>query len=164
MHNSARPTVRLTTKFMLPKLSRWIGLGFGSGLTPIMPGTAGSLAAWLLFALSGASQWSAITIGCVLVGSFALGCWASERVAVDLGVPDHGAIVWDEFVAMWLVLAFLPASFGWQFWGFIVFRFFDMVKPPPIRWFDQRLKGGFGIMVDDIVAALFTLFLLAWFR
>jgi phosphatidylglycerophosphatase A len=163
MNNSVRPTVRLNTKFMLPKLSRWIGLGLGSGLAPIMPGTAGSLAAWVLFSVSGAAQWSALTIGVVLLLSFALGCWASER-ALDLGVPDHGAIVWDEFVGMWLVLAFLPATFSWQLWGFLVFRFLDMVKPPPIRWFDRHIKGGVGIMVDDVIAAFLTLFLLAWFR
>jgi phosphatidylglycerophosphatase A len=164
MSNLARPPVRVSTKFMLPRFSRWIGLGLGSGLAPLMPGTAGSLAAWVIFNLAGASTWPAATIGLVLVGAFVLGCWASERVAHDLGVADHGAIVWDEFVGMWLVLAFVPAAWSWQLAGFLVFRFFDMVKPPPIRWFDRSVKGGVGIMLDDVVAALFTLFVLAWFR
>jgi phosphatidylglycerophosphatase A len=82
-----------------------------------------------------------------------------------MGVADPSPVVWDEIIAFWLVLLLVtPATFVGQLWAFIVFRFFDMVKPPPIRHFDRHLKGGFGIMFDDIVAAFFTLLVIALWR
>jgi phosphatidylglycerophosphatase A len=161
--NSNMAAKQPSWQFMRPRFSRWVAFGFGSGLAPIMPGTVGTLVAWFLYglaqpALPSAWLWAVIGV------SFLLGCWACERTGQDLGVPDHGAMVWDEFVAFWLVLAVLPPSFSWQLAGFVVFRFFDMVKPPPIGWLDRRVKGGLGVMLDDLVAALFTLLLLAFWR
>lgn len=99
----------------------------------------------------------------VLVVTFAAGVWACAKTGRDLGVSDHGAMVIDEIVAIWIVLLILPSSFGWQLLGFLVFRFFDAVKPQPVRWADQRFKGGFGVMFDDLVAAFMTLIVLAIF-
>jgi phosphatidylglycerophosphatase A len=78
-----------------------------------------------------------------------------------LGIADHGAMVWDEVVAFLLVLAILPATLAWQLAGFVVFRIFDIAKPPPIRWLEARWKGGFGVMADDLLAAGYTLLVLA---
>ena len=100
----------------------------------------------------------------VIVIGFLLGVWACGRAARDVGVSDHPAIVWDEVIAFWLVLVVIPGGVASQLAAFGVFRFFDIVKPPPIRQFDARLKGGFGIMFDDLLAALFTLFVFALWR
>jgi len=94
-------------------------------------------------------------------GAFALGIWACARTGESLGVADPGAIVWDEVVAFMLVLFFTPAGYLWQGAAFLLFRFFDIVKPPPIRYFDRRLKSGFGVMFDDLLAAFYTLLVLA---
>jgi len=87
--------------------------------------------------------------------------WACGRTGRDLGIHDHGSMVWDEFVAFLLVLAILPRELGWQAAGFVLFRAFDIAKPPPIRWFERRYHGGFGAMFDDILAAGYTLIVLA---
>jgi phosphatidylglycerophosphatase A len=162
-------------QFMKPRASRWIAFGFGAGLTPIMPGTVGTLWAWIgfLFIDSGLRALFDTPFafnfawGTILVTTFALGCWACGKTGKDLGISDHGGMVWDEFVAFWLVLWMLDAgqaSFSTQLGAFFVFRFFDMVKPPPIRYFERRFKSGFGVMFDDILAAVFTLLVLAWWR
>lgn len=128
-----------------------------------MPGTVGTLFGWLTFTwidphLADASwRW-------LIAASFVLGCWACSRAGRALGVADHGSIVWDEVVAIWLVLWVCKEQFdtpALQLVCVVVFRFFDMVKPPPIKWFDTRFKNGFGVMLDDIVAALMTLLALA---
>jgi len=149
---------------MRQRLSRWIAFGFGSGLSPWAPGTVGTLWAWLAFIVLdrwlGPGAWAMLIAAGVLVG-----VWACGRTARDLGVADHGSIVWDEIVAFWLILLFVPASLAAQFAAFVVFRFFDIVKPPPIRYFDARLKSGFGVMFDDLLAAFYTLLLMAlWQR
>jgi phosphatidylglycerophosphatase A len=101
----------------------------------------------------------------IIVAGFAIGIWACERTGRAMGVSDHGSMVWDEIIAFWLVLLFImPAGFSAQLWAFVLFRFFDMVKPPPIRFFDKHVKGGFGVMWDDIVAAFYTLLLFALWR
>ena len=87
--------------------------------------------------------------------------WACERTGRDLGVPDHGAMTWDEVTAFLLVLMLAPAGFAWQVLAFLAFRFFDILKPPPIRYLERAVKGGFGVMLDDLVAACYTLLLLA---
>ncbi|RXZ37094.1 phosphatidylglycerophosphatase A [Oxalobacteraceae bacterium CAVE-383] len=150
---------------MLAHPAHWVAQGFGSGLSPIMPGTSGTLLGWLSFAVLSA-RWPALFTPVnwliIIAAGFLLGIWACGKTGRDLGAPDHGSMVWDEIIAMWLVLVFItPASPAMQFWAFICFRFFDMVKPPPIAWFDRRYKGGFGVMWDDIVAAFYTLLLLA---
>lgn len=151
-----RPTVRL----LLAHPSHFVALGFGSGLVPKGPGTAGTLAAWLLFPLLRAmlADWQLLGF---LAASFFFGIIACERTGRALGVADHGAIVWDEVVAFWLVLFFAPASLLWQAVAFGLFRFFDIVKPPPIRWVDERTRGGLGVMVDDLLAAGYALLVLA---
>ncbi len=154
------PPKRVDRQFLLQRASHLIALGFGSGLAPIAPGTVGTLWAWVMFLVI--DIWAndlfwAIT----LPVSFLIGIWACGKTGRDLGVSDHGAMVWDEVVAFWLVLWILPDSWGWQIVGFIVFRFFDAVKPPPVGWADRSFKGGFGVMFDDLVAAAMTLFVMA---
>jgi phosphatidylglycerophosphatase A len=92
---------------------------------------------------------------------FAVGVWACGRTGRDLGIPDHSGMNWDEVVAMLLILMLTPPGIEWQAFAFLAFRFFDVVKPQPIRHFDRTLKGGFGVMFDDIVAASYTLFAMA---
>lgn len=127
--------------------------GFGSGLAPKAPGTFGTLAALLLFPLlpTNPVAYAAVVLLALLAGVPLCGK-ASER----LGVHDHGGIVWDEFVGLWITLFLVPS--GWEWWalGFLLFRFFDIVKPWPIRWLDRQVEGGLGIMLDDVVAGLFA--------
>jgi phosphatidylglycerophosphatase A len=142
-------------EFMKPRLSRWIALGFGSGLAPAAPGTVGTLWAWVVFAildpfLPDAAWWA------VIAASFALGVWACERTGRDLGVSDHSGMVWDEVVAFWAVLLLVPPAFASQLAAFFLFRAFDVIKPPPIRHVDRSVKGGFGVMLDDVIAAFYT--------
>ncbi|MCG7960381.1 MAG: phosphatidylglycerophosphatase A, partial [Candidatus Thiodiazotropha taylori] len=92
--------------------------------------------------------------------AFLIGIWLCEQTSRDLGVHDHGGIVWDEIVGYLVTMAFAPSGWFWLMIGFILFRFFDIVKPWPIRWVDQRVEGGFGIMVDDLIAGVFTAFCL----
>jgi phosphatidylglycerophosphatase A len=157
-----------TARFMLSHPAHILAQGFGSGLSPIMPGTAGTLFAWLSFVLLTA-RWPTLFTPlhwAIIIGvGFVIGVWACAKTGRDLGIADHGSMVWDEIIAFWLVLLFImPAGFWTQFWAFFWFRLFDMVKPPPIGWFDRRLKGGFGVMWDDILAAFFTLLLFALWR
>lgn len=150
-----RPDARL----LVSHPAHFISLGLGSGLPPKAPGTFGSFAAWAVYALLSAllppcPGWMAPL---ALVLAFALGVLCIPVTGRALGEVDHGAIVWDEFVAVWLVLLCLPAGWGWQLAGVLVFRFFDILKPWPIRVADARLKNGFGVMFDDLLAAGYTL-------
>lgn len=155
-------------QFMLSHPAHLIAQGFGSGLSPIVPGTSGTLFGWVSFALLSA-RWPevfkpGVWLAIIVVG-FVVGVWACHETGRDLGVFDHGSMVWDEIVAFWLVLLMLtPASFDTQLWAFIWFRLFDMLKPPPIRQFERRFKRGFGVMADDILAAFFTLLAFAIWR
>lgn len=160
----AKPSAR----FMLGHPAHVIAQGFGSGLSPVMPGTSGTLLAWLSFNVL-SSRWpdlfTPLNWAIIIVAGFFVGIWACHKTGKDMGIADHGSMVWDEIIAFWLVLQFLmPADMGTQLWAFFWFRFFDMVKPPPIRYFDRRYKGGFGVMWDDIVAAFFTLLVFALWR
>jgi len=155
---------RASARFMLSHPSHILSLGFGSGLSPLAPGTVGTLFAWASFVVLNryltVIEWGAL-IAAGFLGGIALCGFTARR----LGVEDPSAIVWDEIVAFWLVLLMVtPATFTGQLWAFITFRFFDMVKPPPIGYFDRRLKGGFGIMFDDLIAAFFTLLVIALWR
>lgn len=154
--------VRPGFAFMRARLSRLVALGFGSGLSPWAPGTAGTLWAWAVWRI--VEPWLAPAGQFALIaGGFALGVWACGRTAQALGVPDHGGIVWDEVIAFWLVLALVPGTLAAQGWAFLLFRFFDIVKPPPIRRLEARIPGGLGVMVDDLMAAVYTLLVfLAW--
>ncbi|WP_127470777.1 phosphatidylglycerophosphatase A [Thiomicrorhabdus aquaedulcis] len=133
-----------------------LGFGLGSGLAKVGPGTAGTLLGLLLFLplLLWNEYWAwGVFIMALLGGSYI--CAESSRW---LGVHDHGGIVWDEFVGIWLVLLCLPEQ-SWVYWlaAFGLFRVFDILKPWPINWIDQRVSGGFGILLDDLVAAVFAL-------
>lgn len=150
-------------RFMLSHPAHVFSLGFGSGLSWVVPGTLGTLMGWLLYTwldpVLSDMQWVLL----ILV-SFGLGSFCCHITGKALGVIDHGSIVWDEIVAIWLVLFVASHHFSspiGQLACVIVFRFFDMVKPPPIRWFDRHWKNGFGVMFDDIVAALLTLLVLS---
>jgi phosphatidylglycerophosphatase A len=137
-----------------------LAFGFGTGLSPVAPGTVGSLLgvalAWLTLDLGLNAQ-----IGIALVMLVA-GIWLCGESARRLGIHDHGGIVWDEIVGMYAVLIFTPfALYPWIL-AFGLFRAFDIVKPWPIRDLDHRMKGGAGIMLDDLVAALYTALLLAF--
>ncbi len=149
-----------TWRFLLAHPAHFLALGFGSGLSPVAPGTAGTLAAWLLYPLI-RPQLSETFFFAFLLLAYLLGIAAVTRTGRALGEPDHGAIVWDEIVPFWLVLAMAPAGFIWQLAAFIAFRFFDIIKPQPARWIDTHLKHGFGVMLDDLVAAGYTMLALA---
>lgn len=165
-----RPGVR----FLFSHPAHWIALGFGSGLSPVAPGTAGTLFAWLVFALFHQLLRDA-ALGVFLLAAFGVGWWACTVAARHLNQADPAAIVWDEIVAFWLVLWLVtPASFAAQLVAFVLFRFLDAAKPGPIAWADQRFKRrrgapigwaqGFGILFDDLVAALGTLVVVALWR
>ncbi|MGB6103760.1 MAG: phosphatidylglycerophosphatase A [Pusillimonas sp.] len=139
---------------------RIIAFGLGSGLIRPAPGTWGTLLGWLLWVLVVARLPDAV-IAAVILAAFSLGCWACQRTGKEMGRPDHGGMVWDEIVAFWLVLWLTPDSFGAQALAFVIFRLFDIIKPPPIHFFDRRLKNGFGVMWDDILAAAYSLLLIA---
>ncbi len=149
-----------TFEFMKPRLSRWIALGFGSGLAPAAPGTFGTLFAWFAFAVLDPFLWDAAWWAVIAV-SFAIGVWACGRTGRDLGVSDHSGMVWDEVVAFWAVLLLVPSGFASQLAAFFLFRAFDVIKPPPIRRVDRTVKGGFGVMFDDVIAAFYTVLVFA---
>ena len=152
--------VRPTLRFMLRHPAHVIALGAGAGLIPGAPGTAGTLLAFPLYwAL--ARYCATSTLLALLALGFVLGMWACGRTGRALGASDPGAIVWDEIVAFMLVLVFTPAGSLWQASAFLLFRAFDILKPPPIRFFDRKLKNGFGVMFDDLLAAGYTLLALA---
>jgi len=154
--NAPRPGVG----FLFAHPAHFIALGFGTGLSPLAPGTVGTLLAFPLYVLL--AQWLAPEwLGAAIAAFFALGVWACGRTGRDLGVADHGAMNWDEVVAFLGVLAFTPAGLAWQAAAFVAFRFFDIAKPPPIRQLDRTVKGGFGVMLDDVVAAAYAVAVLA---
>lgn len=162
----APPPARPTLAFLLRHPAHWFALGFGSGLAPIAPGTAGTLWAWAVFVLL-QQVFSPGQLGLLIAASIPLGWWACTITARNLGREDPGCIVWDEVVAMWLVLwLFAPVGWQGQLLAFALFRLFDAAKPQPVRWADQCFKGsgwrgGWGIMFDDLVAAFCTLLVLA---
>lgn len=142
--------------------STWDGFcvfGFGSGLLPRAPGTWGTLVAVpLLFPLKTLSVAAYMV---VLVALFWLGVWMCDRVGRRLGVEDYGGIVWDEMVGFWLAMAFAPAGWLWVLAGFALFRIFDIFKPWPIALLEFRFQGGLGVMLDDVLAAIYAMVLLA---
>ncbi|MFO8733289.1 phosphatidylglycerophosphatase A [Legionella pneumophila] len=130
----------------------FIAFGFGSGLMSIAPGTWGTIAAIPLYLLMINAHWSIYLLWTAL--AFALGVWVSDRVTEDLGVHDYKGIVWDEVVGYLLTMFLAPKGISWMLIGFILFRIFDIWKPQPIRMIDQRVHGGLGIMLDDVLAAI----------
>lgn len=169
--------LRPTAKFMLAHPAHFIALGFGSGLSPVAPGTAGTLWAWLSFLAL--QRWlSPPQIGWLIAVSIPLGWWVCLVTARNMRVLDPGSIVWDEIVAFWAVLWLInPAGLLGQAIAFALFRYFDAAKPGPVGWADRLSHGvdpatsrnawtwaGFGIMFDDLVAAGCTLLAIALWR
>ncbi|MGA8050455.1 MAG: phosphatidylglycerophosphatase A [Burkholderiales bacterium] len=151
---------RLRPRFAFVHPAHFIAVGFGAGLAPFAPGTFGTLVAFPLWWLLG-SWFSPLELGALLTLLFAIGVWACGVTGRHLGVADHGAMVWDEIVAFLAVLLVVPARPAWQIAAFVAFRLFDVVKPPPIRQFERRFKGGFGVMFDDLLAAGYAMLVLA---
>jgi phosphatidylglycerophosphatase A len=156
-------------RFMLRHPAHLIALGFGSGLSRSAPGTVGTLWAWLVYLVL--RQWlGAAQFGWLIAVSIPVGWWACTVTARNMRVADPGPIVWDEIAAFWLILwLVMPTGLGGQCAAFALFRFFDAVKPQPVRWADQSFKGfgprgGWGIMFDDLVAAFCTLIVIALWR
>jgi phosphatidylglycerophosphatase A len=164
-------------RFMLAHPAHAIALGFGSGLSRIAPGTSGTLWAWVAYVLL--AQWLGVALWAVVIGlSLPVGWWASTVTARNMGILDPGSIVVDEVAAFWLVLWLaMPMGLVGQVMAFGLFRFFDAVKPGPVGWADALFhhvdpstdpaawrKAGFGIMLDDLVAAACTLLVIALWR
>ncbi|GAA0714184.1 phosphatidylglycerophosphatase A [Dokdonella soli] len=140
----------------------WIASGFGSGLSPVAPGTAGSAVALIPWLALRELPLPLYLI--VLVLAFALGVWASNVVIGKLRIEDPGVIVWDEFVGQWIALAPLlvwPHGWPWIVAGFLLFRVFDVWKPWPVSWADRAIKGGFGVMLDDVLAGAYAAIVIA---
>jgi len=148
--------VRPTLAFVLRHPAHLLAFGLGSGLVRPAPGTAGTLLALPIFWFVHPRVADATFLGMIAV-LFLVGIWACGRTGRTLGVPDHSGMVLDEIVAFLLVLFMLPATPAWQAVGFLLFRLFDIYKPPPIRHLDRSLKGGLGVMLDDLVAAFYAL-------
>ncbi len=173
-----KPKVKATARFMFSHPAHLIALGFGSGLSPVAPGTAGTLWAWVAFLVLQSYGVTDLQWAMLIAASLPLGWWASAVTARNLRVLDPGSIVWDEIVAFWIVLwLVMPAGFWAQVIAFALFRYFDAAKPGPVGWADRLfhgmnaqtdprawVKAGFGIMLDDLVAAGCTLLVIAIWR
>lgn len=150
--------------FLLAHPAHFIACGLGSGLSPFAPGTAGTLFAWATYPLLRMAYPGDLNFALFLGFMFAFGIWCCQITGRHLGVVDHGSIVWDEIVPFWAALLFAPQEILWQLAAFLWFRFYDIVKPPPANYFDTRVKNGFGVMMDDAVAAGYTVLTLALFK
>lgn len=144
--------------FNLKDPVQFLALGFGSGLAPKAPGTFGTLAAVPLFLLM--SGLTPLIYAAIVLVVCISGVYICEKTANDVGVHDHGAIVWDEFAGLFITMFMVPVSWQSVLVGFVLFRIFDIAKPWPISIADKKLKGGFGIMFDDILAGLFSLLIM----
>ena len=129
-----------------------LAFGFGSGLSPKAPGTAGTAVAVGLYLLLPAMHW--LVYLAFLLVTFIIGIWLCDKTSQDLKVHDPGGIVWDEFVGYWITMFMAPAGWAWVVAGFVLFRILDIFKPWPIKWADSSLKGGLGIMLDDVLAGI----------
>jgi len=152
-----------TWRFVLGHPSHFLAFGFGVGLIPFAPGTFGTLLAFPIFAFLN-PRLDALAWVLALAALFWAGVWATGRTGRALGVHDHGGMVFDETVAFLAVLFLTPNALLWQAFAFLLFRLFDILKPPPIRYVDRKVKGGLGVMLDDLVAGLFALLCLAVWR
>lgn len=135
-----------------------LAFGLGAGCSPRAPGTAGTLIGIAVFLPLSRLELPAYLLATALI--FALGVWICGRTAEDLRVHDHPGIVWDEIAGVLVALTAVPLHWGWLLAGFLLFRLFDIWKPWPIGWLDRRIGGGLGIMLDDLIAGLFTLAIL----
>lgn len=150
------------TQFLFSHPAHFLAFGFGAGLMPKAPGTWGTLMAFPIFALAHVGGASAVLAAAAAF--FVVGIWAAEVAGHALGVSDHGGIVIDEIAAFLLVLAFTPPAIVWWLIAFLLFRVFDIVKPWPIYIADRNIKGGFGVMFDDLLAAVYSVAALALLR
>ncbi len=150
-------------RLLLSHPAHFFSLGFGSGLVPKGPGTAGTLVAFPLYWLL-APLMNDYLFLIFLIAAFFVGVKICDKTGRTLGVEDHGGIVWDEIVAFMLVLFFTPVGIYWQILAFVLFRFFDIVKPQPIKYFDKNMHGGMGVMFDDLLAAGYALLCLAFIK
>jgi phosphatidylglycerophosphatase A len=130
----------------------FLAFGFGSGLMPFAPGTWGTIAAFPVYLLIAYQPWSAYL--CLTVLAFILGVYFCDKVSRDLGVHDYSGIVWDEIVGYMFTMFLVPPTPVLMLGGFILFRIFDIWKPQPIGYIDMHVKGGLGIMLDDLLAAI----------
>ncbi|MFM8339444.1 MAG: phosphatidylglycerophosphatase A [Fluviibacter sp.] len=158
-HNAPPADQQPTLRLLLSDPHHMIALGFGSGLSPWAPGTIGTLFGWASFrALDMVVPASALLL--LILISFVIGIVAIEKTGKALNEVDHGGIVWDEIVPFWAVLWLLANTIGdnllWQGIAFVLFRFFDITKPWPARYYDRHVKNGYGVMMDDVIAALYT--------
>lgn len=158
-HNAPPADQQPTLRLLLSDPHHMIALGFGSGLSPWAPGTIGTLFGWASFrALDMALPASTLLL--LILISFVIGIVAIEKTGKALNEVDHGGIVWDEIVPFWAVLWLLANTIGdnllWQGIAFVLFRFFDITKPWPARYYDRHVKNGYGVMMDDVIAALYT--------
>jgi len=160
---SANGVARPTPRFLFSHPAHFLALGFGAGLSPVAPGTFGTLVALPLHLLLRRLLSDPVYL-LVIAGMFAAGVWICGVAGRNLGVHDHGGIVWDEITAFLLVLFFVPAETAWEAFAFLLFRLFDILKPPPIRRVDQSVPGGLGVMLDDVVAAFYALLCLALWK
>jgi len=142
-------------KGLLRHPAGWIATGFGSGFSPRAPGTVGSTAALLPWLRLRTLSLPFYALAVVL--AFAIGVWASGWVVRRSGVQDPQVVVWDEFVGVWIALAAAPTGWIWMLAGFALFRLFDIWKPWPVSWADEKLHGGFGVMLDDVFAGIYAL-------
>lgn len=144
--------------FNLRKPVQLLAVGFGSGLAPKAPGTFGTLAAiplYLLLSMLAPLPYALMVLLLTFVGFYICG-----KAAEEVGVHDHPAIVWDEFIGFFITMFMVPVSWQSIVLGFILFRFFDIAKPWPISFVDKKVSGGFGIMIDDVIAGLFSLIIM----
>jgi phosphatidylglycerophosphatase A len=160
MTTSDEPVVKPDWRFLFSHPAHLLAFGFGSGLARKAPGTFGTLAAFPLYWLLAPLLSDDLFI-LMLVLAFTLGVWICGITGKAMGVADYGGIVWDEIVAMMLVLFFTPSGWYWSLLAFVLFRFFDILKPPPIRYFDSNWHSGLGVMFDDLLAAGYSLLCLA---
>ena len=149
-----------TWRFLFSHPAHMLAFGFGSGLARKAPGTFGTLVAFPMYWYLEQHLTNAAFL-LLLIWFFAIGVWVCDKTGKALKESDHGGIVWDEIVAFLLVLFFTPSGWEWSLLAFTLFRFFDIVKPPPIRYFDSNWHGGLGVMFDDLLAAGYTLLCIA---
>ena len=141
-----------SNKAILANPIHLLAFGFGAGLSPKAPGTVGTVVAVLIYLVLPSMQ-PVIYAGLILL-SFVFGIWICGKTSEDLGVHDHGGIVWDEFVGYWVTMFMAPSGLFWVLLGFVLFRLLDIFKPWPIKWADKELAGGLGIMLDDVLAGI----------
>jgi len=153
---------RPDARFLVSHPAHFIALGFGAGLSPVAPGTIGTAVAVVIGVLAAQVVHPLIVAFCA-IPLFFVGVWACEVTGRDLGAPDHGAMVWDEIVAFLPLAALASASLALQGLAFVIFRVFDIWKPFPIRDLERHVKGGLGVMVDDLVAAFYAYICFALF-